>query len=104
MCSLQVHPETQSAGAGAEASMLYDVSLKCSPAVLRISQGLLHTISLSVHTSTMEREGEGEGASVEKPVVILNHFILCNNTFQDLHFGQVHLLFLSYGFLLVMSL
>ena len=70
--------------------MLYDASLKCSPAVLRLSQGLLHTTSLSLHTWTMEKEGEDGGMAVEKSAVILNHFILCNNTLQDLHFGQVY--------------
>lgn len=72
-------------------------TLKCSPVVVRVSQGLLHTTSLAVHTWTMgrereeeeEREGEGERVAKRTPV-ILNHFILCNDTLQDLHFGQVH--------------
>ena len=36
-----------------------------------------------------ERGGEGEGVSIGTPI-IPNHFILCNDTLQDLHFGQVH--------------
>lgn len=82
------------------------VTVKCSPAVARISQGLLHTAFLTVRTWTLdrekerekEREGEGEGEKEgegerekERGItpVILNHFILCNDTLHDLHFGQV---------------
>ena len=64
----------------------WDVTLKCSPAVVRWSQGLLHTTSLALHTWTNEELGEGGG---ERERTILNHYILCNDTLQDLHFGQV---------------
>ena len=72
----------------------YDVSasLNCSPAVVRLSQGLLHTTTLAVHAWSTKgetgREGERE-SEAEKKAVILNHFILCNDTMQDIHFGQV---------------
>ena len=83
---LQVDQGTQPCTADIEA--VYDASVKCSPAVLRFSQGLLHATSLSVHTWTREKKGES-GIAVEESAAILNHFILCNNTLQDLHFGQV---------------
>ena len=85
---------TQVEGSTSDKSSDMFVTVKCSPAVARISQGLLHTAFLTVHTWTLdrekerEREGEGEKESGITPV-ILNHFILCNDTLHDLHFGQV---------------
>ena len=74
------------------ASYNVSASLNCSPAVVRLSQGLLHTTTCAVHAWSTKGETGGEGereSGAKEKAVILNHFILCNDTMQDIHFGQV---------------
>lgn len=59
------------------------VDMKAAPGVLRVSQGLVHTASL---TADVWRTKEGEET---KAATIFNHYTVCNDTLEDLHFGQV---------------
>lgn len=59
-------------------------NLKCGPAVFRVSQGLVHTTSMTAHL-WKEREDDGVPAAI----LLHSHYILCNDTLDDIHFGQV---------------
>ena len=61
------------------------VSVRCGPAVVRLSQGLLHTTSLALHCWSRQ---EDEGRGSQSPI-IPNHYVLCNDTAEELHIGQV---------------
>ena len=58
------------------------VTLESGAGVLRVSQGLLHTSALAATVW-------GGGAVGVASPPILNHFIICNNSLEDIHFGQV---------------
>ena len=80
------------------------INLKSSPSVLRISQGFVHTSilaaqvwlnSLSSRNANQDdcNDIQGPGVCTLDPVsLLLNHYILCNDTLEDLHIGQVSLL------------
>ncbi len=94
------------------------VTVAVSPAVLKISQGLVHTLSLTLHawrpTITFMRGIYGahkldgvteieKSRSLESTCVtavsLPGYFVVCNDTNQDLIIGQVSLfLFLLYYF------
>lgn len=61
--------------------------MKCSPALVRVSQGLVHTTTLSFHMWSGTVFGEAPG-SASSP--ILSHYVICNDTLDSLHVGQVH--------------
>lgn len=52
-------------------------SVKTDVLSLQVSQGLVHTLSLAHHMW-----------STNQPVTLLTHYIICNDTVEDLHFGQ----------------
>lgn len=54
-----------------------EASVKADILSLHISQGLVHTLSLADHVW-----------STGQPVTLLTHYIICNDTVEDLHFGQ----------------
>ena len=54
-----------------------EASIKADILSLHVSQGLLHTLSLADHMW-----------STAQPVTLLTHYIICNDTVEDLHFGQ----------------
>lgn len=58
-------------------------SLYCGPAVFRLSQALVHTTAMAAHLWK-------EKTDRASPALLLHsHFILCNDTLDDIHFGQV---------------
>lgn len=68
------------------------VSLAFSPALLRLSQGLVHTSSLAAHVwlNSGLAGMTGSGCNHTDPVsLLLNHYIICNDTMEDLHIRQV---------------
>ena len=68
-------------------------SLSCGPSVIRLSQSLVHTTSMAVNLwrekEEGEREGRGQTASSADADLLMGHYILCNDTLDDIHFGQV---------------
>ena len=54
-----------------------EASAKADTLSLHVSQGLVHTLSLAHHMW-----------STDQPVTLLTHHIICNDTVEDLHFGQ----------------
>lgn len=54
-----------------------EASVKADVLSLHVSQGLVHTLSLTHHMW-----------STNQPVTLLTHYIICNDTVEDLHFGQ----------------
>ena len=58
-------------------SLKLEASVKADILSLHISQGLIHTLSLTHHMW-----------STSQPVTLLTHYIICNDTVEDLHFGQ----------------
>ena len=65
------------------------VAVKCSPAVVRVSQGLVHTTILAAHAWSSS-VGDNITSKETSSFTIFNQFILCNDTLEDLHIGQVH--------------
>lgn len=78
------------------------LNIKSSPSVVRISQGLVHTSTLAAHVwltsfltsqeASPERSGDSQGleqCDTDPVPLLLNHYILCNDTLEDLHIGQV---------------
>ena len=67
------------------------MELRCSPAVVRISQGLVHTATLagSVWKTTHLDENDNDKVKGHPACYLLNNYILCNDTVEDLHIGQV---------------
>lgn len=59
-------------------------NLQCGPAVFRLSQGLVHTTTMAAHL-WKEREDDKMPAAI----LLQSHYILCNDTLDDIHFGQV---------------
>lgn len=58
-------------------SLKLEASIKADVLSLHVSQGLVHTLSLAHHMWT-----------TNEPVTLLTHYIMCNDTVEDLHFGQ----------------
>ena len=58
-------------------SLKLEASIKADVLSLHVSQGLVHTLSLAHHMWT-----------TSEPVTLLTHYIICNDTVEDLHFGQ----------------
>ena len=58
-------------------SLKLEVSVKVDSISLQVSQGLVHTLSLTHHMW-----------STSQAVTLLTHYIICNDTVEDLHFGQ----------------
>ena len=84
------------------------ISLASSPALMRFSQGLVHTSTLSAHVwlnsglvtsgrkvareeagTETEDSSDGGSESVDSAALLLNHYIICNDTMEDLHVRQV---------------
>ena len=70
------------------------MSLSCGPSVLRLSQSLVHTTSMAINLwrekSGVEREGgERTTSSTAAATLLTGHYVLCNDTLDDIHFGQV---------------
>ncbi len=72
------------------------VSLNCFPSVLRVSQSLVHTTSMAVSSwrerekdEVKEREEGGKVTSSAAADLLTGHYVLCNDTLDDIHFGQV---------------
>lgn len=82
------------------------ISLTSSPALLRVSQGLVHTSSLAAHvwlnsglgTSKQEEHSNREpeenrsrtcNNGVHPGSQLLNYYIICNDTMEVLHIRQV---------------
>ena len=59
-------------------------SFLCDPAVFRLSPGLVHTTTMAAHL-WKEREDDRLPAAI----LLQSHYILCNDTLDDIHFGQV---------------
>ncbi len=80
--SLDAHPDAKS----------LSVSLAFSPALLRLSQGLVHTSTLAAHVwlNSSLAGVTGSGCNQNDPAsLLLNHYIICNDTMEDLHIRQV---------------
>ena len=62
------------------------VNTKCGSTLVRVSQGLVHTSTLSFHlwSGILLGEPSGTGSSP-----LLNHVVVCNDTLESLHIGQV---------------
>lgn len=58
------------------------ITFHCSPAVFRLSQGLVHTVSMAAHVWK-------ENSKASAALLLTAHYILCNDTLDDIHFGQV---------------
>ena len=54
-----------------------EAAIKADLLSLHVSQGLSHTLLLAHHMW-----------STSQPVTLLTHYIICNDTVEDLHFGQ----------------
>ena len=65
------------------------VAVKCSPTVVRVSQGLVHTTTLAAHAWNSSVDDDTTSKETSS-FIIFNQFILCNDTLEDLHIGQVH--------------
>lgn len=87
--------------AGSKVSSL-SIKVKFSPTVVRISQGLVHTSSLAAHVwvnslrswEVTQEDVCGsnktcDGNAVDAAFLLLNHYILCNDSLDDLQVGQV---------------
>ena len=58
-------------------SFKLEASVTADVLSLNVSQGFVHTLSLTHHMW-----------STSQPVTLLTHYIICNDTVEDLHFGQ----------------
>ena len=83
-------PQNASLSEGSSCSGL-SVSLSCGPSVLRLSQSLVHTTSMAVNLWREREEGKKwEGStSLAAADLLMGHYVLCNDTLDDIHFGQV---------------
>lgn len=87
MCSM-MQAAHWSVRSDTNSSSEHTVAVKCSPAVVRVSQGLVHTTTLAAHA--WSSGVDDYTISKETSFTIFNQFILCNDTLEDLHIGQVH--------------
>lgn len=85
MCSM-MQAAHWSARSDTNSSSELTVAVKCSPVVVRVSQGLVHTTTLAAHAWSSSVDDN----TTSKETTIFNQFILCNDTLEDLHIGQVH--------------
>ena len=73
------------------------MSLNCASSVLRLSQSLVHTTSMALSSWRRDNEKEevkeiergGKITSSAAANLLTGHYVLCNDTLDDIHFGQV---------------
>lgn len=84
-------------------SSSHSVAVEVGPAVVKVSQGLHHTLSLALHAwrDTLDRclswrrsgetgeVGEVLDVATTRCTLIPNYYIICNDTNEDLIIGQV---------------
>ncbi|XP_055998709.1 intermembrane lipid transfer protein VPS13B-like isoform X2 [Ostrea edulis] len=61
-----------------------DCNLTVDPVFIRFGKGVIHTLNCS-----MQAWSQMYGVTKETDQVILNHYIICNDTSQPIRFGQV---------------
>lgn len=86
--------EAESGQTGSAQAFDIVAAMKCSPALLRVSQGLVHTTMLSFHMWSGTVFGEAPG-SASSP--LLSHYVICNDTLDGLHIGQVYMYTYAYA-------
>lgn len=58
----------------------YAVSLATDLSTVRVSQGLVHTLTAALEVVRGVSSSRG---------MVFNHYLICNDTLEELHFGQV---------------